>query len=74
MILDLSFDEIVEYVEKLGYPKFRAKQLYEAMTLGKSLDEISNLPKDFKEKIKMNIQDMKLLLTLKARMKRKRRL
>ena len=52
MILDLNYEEVVSYVEKLGYPKFRAKQLYEAMTLGKSLEEISNLPKDFKEKIK----------------------
>ena len=47
MILDLNYEEVVAYVEKLGYPKFRAKQLYEAMTLGKSLEEISNLPKDF---------------------------
>lgn len=51
MILDMSYEEVVEYVEKLNEPKFRAKQLYEACTLGKKLEEISNLPKSFKEKI-----------------------
>ena len=47
MILDLSFEEVCDYVQSLGEPKFRAKQLYEALTMGKTLDEISNLPKSF---------------------------
>lgn len=51
MILDLNYDEIVEYVKNLGEPSYRAKQLYESMTMGKELAEISNLPKSFKEKI-----------------------
>lgn len=51
MILDLTFQEVCQYVKDLGEPAFRAKQLYEALTLGKKLDEISNLPKSFKEKI-----------------------
>ncbi len=51
MILDLTFEEICEYVKNLGEPAYRAKQLYEALTLGKTLDEITNLPKSFKEKI-----------------------
>lgn len=51
MILDLSFEELCDYVEVLGEKKYRAKQLFEAVTLGKSLQEISNLPKSFKEKI-----------------------
>ncbi len=51
MILDLNFEEICQYVENLGEQKYRAKQLFEALTLGKTLEEISNLPKSFKEKI-----------------------
>ncbi len=51
MILDLTFDEVCEYVKNLGEPAYRARQLYEAVTLGKTLEEISNLPKTFKEKI-----------------------
>lgn len=51
MILDMNFEEICEYVQNLGEPKFRAKQLYEGCLLGKKLEEISNLPKTFKDKI-----------------------
>lgn len=51
MILDLSFQELSQYVKNLNEPAFRAKQLYEGLMLGKSLDEISNLPKSFKEEI-----------------------
>ena len=51
MILDLTYSEVVEYVKALGEPAYRAKQLFEACTLGKPLEEVSNLPKAFKEKI-----------------------
>lgn len=51
MILDLSFQELSQYVKSLNEPAFRAKQLYEGLMLGKSLNEISNLSKGFKEKI-----------------------
>lgn len=51
MILDLSFQELSQYVKSFNEPAFRTKQLYEGLMLGKSLNEISNLPKGFKEKI-----------------------
>ena len=51
MILDLAYEELCEYVSALGEQKYRAKQLFEALLLGKTLQEISNLPKSFKEKI-----------------------
>lgn len=51
MILDMDLNELTEYVKSLGEPTYRAKQLYEALMLGKKLDEISNLPKSLKEKI-----------------------
>lgn len=51
MILDLSFEEVQQYVKDLQEPNFRAKQLFEACLQGKNLEEISNLPKSFKEKV-----------------------
>ena len=51
MILDMNYAEVCQYVTSLGEPKYRAKQLFEACLLGKSLEEITNLPKSFKEKI-----------------------
>lgn len=51
MIQDMNYEEVSEYVKNLNEPSYRAKQLFEACTLGKTLEEISNLPKSFKEKI-----------------------
>lgn len=51
MILDMSFSEVCEYVKNLGEPAYRAKQLFEGCLLSKSLEEISNLPKSFKDKV-----------------------
>ncbi len=51
MILDFSLQELENYVKGLNEPKFRAVQLFEAMMQNKALDEISNLPNAFKQKI-----------------------
>ena len=52
MILsDLSFNEIIDYVKARGLPRFRGEQLFDAIYQGKSLDEISNLPKGLKEQL-----------------------
>ena len=42
---------MVEYVKELGLPSFRAKQLFDAIYSGKSLEEVSTLSKDIKEKL-----------------------
>ena len=54
MILsDLTKEELSSYVvEKLGLPKFRASQIFDGICGGKSLEEVSNLSKDIKEKVK----------------------
>ncbi len=67
MILDLSLPEMEEYVKNLGEPKFRAKQLFEACYLFKNLDEISNLPKSFKEKIKDEYFSYEIVAHLKSK-------
>lgn len=52
MILsDLSFNEIIDYVNARGLPRFRGEQLFDAIYQGKALDEISNLPKGLKEQL-----------------------
>lgn len=52
MLLDFTREELVEYVEELGFPKFRGTQLFEALMKAKKIDEITNLPKNLLEKIK----------------------
>ena len=46
-LLDLSFDEVKEIVEKEGQQSFRAKQIFEFAFSGVSIDEMSSLPKVF---------------------------
>lgn len=67
MLLDLSFEELSKYVVSLGEPAYRAKQLYEALTLGKNLEEISNLPKSFKAKIEAEYPRYEVVAHLKSK-------
>ena len=52
-IKSLSLDELKTEVVKLGEKPYRAKQLYEWMhvKLARSYDEMTNLPKDLREKL-----------------------
>lgn len=49
-LLDLTKEEIENLIEKLGFPKFRAEQLYLALQQGKEFEKI-NIPKDLKQKL-----------------------
>ena len=51
ILQDLSFEQTQELVQKLGEKSFRAKQLFEGLTQGKTIEEISSLSKDFKAKL-----------------------
>ena len=51
ILQDLNYNQIEELVLSLGEKKFRAKQLYEGLTQGKSIQNISSLPKTLKEKL-----------------------
>ncbi len=57
IIQDLSLTELEELCLSLNQPKFRAKQVFENLHLGKTLDEISNIPKTFKEELKKEYID-----------------
>lgn len=49
MLSDLSYLELQEYVKSLGLPTFRGEQIFDGIYSGKTLDEISNIPKGIKE-------------------------
>lgn len=53
-ILSMTFDELSAEFVILGYPKFRAKQVYEWLHkhLAGEYDEMSNLPKNLREELK----------------------
>ena len=67
MILDMDYNEVQDYVASLGEKPFRAKQLFEACLQLKDLDEISNLPKGFKEKIKTEYFSYEIVAHLKSK-------
>ena len=67
MICDLSYSEIKEYVKSIGFPAFRGDQLFDAIVNAKSLEEISNLPKSLKEKIKDDYPNYKIIKSLKSK-------
>lgn len=53
-IRDLSFEELVKYFETIGEKSFRATQIFEWIYKkgAWSFDEMSNLPKDLRERLK----------------------
>ncbi len=51
ILTDLSYFELLDYVQKMGLPRFRGEQIFDAIYSGKNLEEISNLPKGLKEQL-----------------------
>ena len=47
----MTLPELTDYIVEQGFPKFRAKQIYEwcHVKLARSVEEMSNLPKNIKE-------------------------
>lgn len=62
IIQDLSLEELTQVCLNLGQPKYRAKQIFENLHLGKNLDEMSNIPKDLKDKLKVQYIDTPLTI------------
>lgn len=57
IIQDLSLEELQEVVEDLGQPKYRAKQIFENIYNGKTIDSISNIPQSLKDELKQKFID-----------------
>ncbi len=51
-LLTMEYDELLSLVTSLSFPAFRAKQLYSWLGKGATLDEMSNIPKDLKKKLR----------------------
>lgn len=64
-LLNYNLEEITNICASLGEPKFRAKQLYEGISLGKPISEISNISKALKEKLLKEYDDFPLSLHTK---------
>ena len=57
ILQDLTYAEIRDLVFGYGEKAFRAKQLYEGLTQGKAITEISSVPKTLKEKLLETYED-----------------
>ena len=57
ILQDLSFAEIESLVLALGEKKFRAKQLFEGLTQGKRVSDITSLSKAFKAQLLQEFED-----------------
>ncbi len=50
-ILSLSPDELTDFITEKGYPKFRAKQIFEWLYRGKGFSEMTNLPEKMRREL-----------------------
>ncbi|MBR1746774.1 MAG: 23S rRNA (adenine(2503)-C(2))-methyltransferase RlmN [Clostridia bacterium] len=66
-LLDLDMQELTQYVTDMGYPKFRATQVFDAMYQGKELSEITTLPRDLLEKIKDKYPSFSIVKRLESK-------
>ncbi len=67
MLTDLNFEEIKEYVKKIGLPAFRGEQIFDAIYSGKELQEISNLPQALKDIISADYPQYKIIQCLESK-------
>lgn len=50
-LMQTPYNEICEITASLGYPAFRAKQIYGWAMKGTPVDEMSNLPAELRKKL-----------------------
>lgn len=56
-MLSMTPDELSEFIVSLGEPKFRAGQIFEWLHRGAAIDDMSNISKALKEKLKATTLD-----------------
>lgn len=69
VLQDLCLEELIQKIEEYGEKTYRAKQIFENLYLGKSLEEMTNVPKSLKEKLLSEFVDtpIKIIETQKDR-------
>lgn len=62
-IKSMALSELTDYITKRGYPKFRAKQIYEwsHVKMVRTVEEMKNLPKDIREWIKEDFVSLEMV-------------
>ncbi|MBO5480089.1 MAG: 23S rRNA (adenine(2503)-C(2))-methyltransferase RlmN [Clostridia bacterium] len=65
ILQDLSLGELENFILSLGEKKFRAKQLYEGLTQGKAVEDISSLPKSLKARLCEEYENMPVKIKAK---------
>lgn len=50
-LTSMSISELAGLMEELGQPKFRARQVFEWISRGKRPQEMTNLPKELRDKL-----------------------
>lgn len=68
-IKSLTLDELTDYITKQGFPKFRAKQIYDWMhvKLVRNVEQMSNLPKSIKEQLADSFVCLEVLERLESK-------
>ena len=56
-LLDYNLIELEDILKQFNQPKFRAKQLFQALHQGKSLEEATTLPKSLVEELKKQYEN-----------------
>ena len=62
-IKSMTLSELTEYIIELGYPKFRAKQIYDwcHVKLVRNADEMSNVPHEIRQKLADNLVTLEMV-------------
>ncbi|MBO5087760.1 MAG: 23S rRNA (adenine(2503)-C(2))-methyltransferase RlmN, partial [Lachnospiraceae bacterium] len=62
-IKSMTLTELTEYIVAKGYPKFRAKQIYEwcHVKVVRDVNEMNNLPKDIREDLKEDFISLEIV-------------
>ncbi len=57
VLFDNTIEQLQTILSEMGEPKFRAKQIYGNLVLGKSISEMTDIPNSLKEKLLLEYSD-----------------
>lgn len=68
-IKSMTLSELTDYITKSGYPKFRAKQIYDwcHVKLVRNVEEMTNLPKDMRENLTGDLITLEMVKRFESR-------
>lgn len=68
-IKSMTLSELTDYITEHGYPKFRAKQIYQwsHVKMVRNVEEMKNLPKDIREWLKEDFVSLEIVDRLESK-------